>query len=345
MKRSHHTPGYTDIDRYIVDVKAEVRSIRTLREEMIELLYALVEQPNRTGLLVLSDPRVTKSRLDRELNKAKKAFLPEIMKRFNIVVAKEGHCTDLPKDFKSGALTRLEQLVADEETKGDRLPRADAYYVLLKLLIHEWLVHPGPMTTNSLQEASGYSYPTVAGTLKRLGGLILRDSERRIELVDFPGSEWARLVAVSEKMRCTVRFVDRSPSPQCAIDVLVRKLNQLNRTDIAIGGVRGALHYYPALDLTGSPRLDLSIHCRGNRVNFDFVHSLDPALDKTEDPAEAARLAVHVVRYKHSFFHVESSATPYADPVECLLDLHEARLEQQAREFLNALIKLKEKTL
>ena len=44
-----------------------------------------------------------------------------------------------------------------------------------------------------------------------------------------------------------------------------------------------------------------------------------------------------IIRRKDSLFETNPLGIAWADPVECLLDLHEMRLEPQALEFLNFL--------
>jgi hypothetical protein len=151
----------------------------------------------------------------------------------------------------------------------------------------------------------------------------------------FPRDEWARLVALADEVRGTVRFVDQSGQRR-APESLLRRLQQLQRDDIAVGGVWGAKHYHAALDLVGNPRLDVSIHSPNKAANLDFVAQLDPALARAARRAQAPSLVVHVVRRAASLFERDGSGGLWADPVECLLDLHEARLEDQALEFLRS---------
>lgn len=192
------------------------------------------------------------------------------------------------------------------------------------------------MTTVSLMDMAGCSYPTVASALRMVRHCLVRHSDRKVELERFPKEEWARMVAVSEKARGTVRFADRSGQPRSA-ESLLRRLQRLERADIAVGGVVGAKHYHPALDLVGIPRLDLSLHCWRNEANWSFVERLDPGLARTDRRDEPASLVVHLVRRKKSLFEQGTDGLLYADRVECLLDLHEARLESQAQELLEAL--------
>jgi hypothetical protein len=70
-------------------------------------------------------------------------------------------------------------------------------------------------------------------------------------------------------------------------------------------------------------------------VDWSFVERLDPELEKTERRDEPAALAVHLVRRKVPLFQPGEGGMQWADPVECLLDLHEAHLEAQAKELLH----------
>jgi hypothetical protein len=106
--------------------------------------------------------------------------------------------------------------------------------------------------------------------------------------------------------------------------------------EIAVGGVLGARRVFPNLDLVGTPRLDLTIHCRSRQPNLDFVHRLDPAL-KPAGKDESARLVIHTLRQPQVFFETDANGVVWADPVECLLDLHEMRFESQAAEAIESL--------
>jgi hypothetical protein len=59
-------------------------------------------------------------------------------------------------------------------------------------------------------------------------------------------------------------------------------------------------------------------------------------LERTIRRDESPSLVIHALRRAESLFQPGEDGLPWADPVECLLDLHEARLESQALEFLNS---------
>ena len=156
----------------------------------------------------------------------------------------------------------------------------------------------------------------------------------------FPRDEWARLVSIADDVRGTRRFVDRSGQPRSP-QSLLRRVAALGRSDLAVGGIEGARHYKRDIDLIGLPRLDLTLHCPKGRIDWSFVEQIDPALVASDERNAQAPLVVHVLRRQEAFFVPDESAQAtglqWADPVECLLDLHEARLEPQAGELLNFL--------
>jgi hypothetical protein len=214
--------------------------------------------------------------------------------------------------------------------------RTDYSFVVPKLLLHRLLTSGEPVTSEWLARTAGCSYPAVARALRPLGSLLERRSDRSVVLRWFPKEEFARLVAVADRARSTVRFADQSGQPR-SVESHLHRLEKLNLPSLAIGGVLGAKHYHPELDLVGTPRLDLSLHCPGQRMNLDFIEELDPALKRVEDPLAPANLVVHAMRQADAQFIPRDGGLAWADPVECLFDLHEARLEMQAAQFLQAL--------
>jgi len=323
-----------------VEVKFETHGIRNLRASLLGLAYWLTNNPTSRGLLVLVDSRITEDRLHHEWKLAQQTLHPEILERMAVAFAKKKHYVGLPRDLGDDFRVWLDQLVLKESREGK--PR-ESFYAILEVLLHQWLLGKGPMTSKWIMKTVGCSYPTVAASLRRLESTLLRHSDRRVELRYFPKDEWARLLAVSDEVRSTTRFADRSGQPR-SVDSLLNRLKRLGRSDIAVGGVIGARHYQPALDLVGTPRLDLSLHSRGKNVDWNFVKQLDPALQETKRRDEPAPLVIHLVRRVRSLFEPGEDRLPWADPVECLLDLHEGRLESQALEFVRSFRTAKRQT-
>jgi len=317
----------------IFEVKTGLRSVDGLRAAVLMVAQELEPDPATRGYLILSDPGISMDRLKREWHEVLRVLQVPLAGRLTLIVFKDGHAEGLPELPSDAVMEEVNEIVAAEESAGTRQRRPDSFFIVLKLLVNRWVTDGEPVTTSWLMEAAGCSYPTVAAALKRLGRAVSRGSDRRVALNRFPTQEWTQLVLAADRLRGTVRFADRSGQPRSPED-LYRRLNQMQRSDIAVGGVLGARHWCPALDLHGTPRLDLSVHRHGGRLDLGFVSKLDPGLIRTEDPQEPALLAVHVVYRADPMFEKRQAHPPCADPVECLLDLHELHLEAQAKEFL-----------
>jgi hypothetical protein len=324
-------------DKILCRVKWGVTALRTVRFHLLEVAYAIAQNPDVKGFLVMPEVELRESRIREEWETAASVLRPEILSRLGIWAGREESWFGIPTTPDDRTQDILaERIKAENMEARMRQVRGDLSFVVLGLLIRQWLLGKGPLTTEALRKMAGCSYPTVANALRLVRHCLVRHSDRKVELDRFPKEEWARMVAVAEKARGTVRFADRSGQPRSA-ESLLRRLQRLERADIAVGGVVGAKHYHSGLDLVGTPRLDLSLHCWKKEADWSFVERLDPGLARMDRRDEPASLVVHLVRRKESFFEPGADGWLYADQVECLLDLHEARLESQAQELLEAL--------
>ncbi len=294
-------------------------------------------QAHLRAVIILNEPHISEDRLQSEWAGVQKIFRPEIMRRLALVIHRGGS-----PEQTLGQLSQQEresiQTVIDHVEKS-ALPKtrgqSDRGYDILRILINQWIRQAGPLTSRWLGGAAGCSYPTMAAALERLEKQLIRHSDRSVELKAFPEDEWFRLVANSEKVRQTLRFADASGQPR-SFDSLLSRLRKLKPDGVAIPGVLGAQRLYPALDLVGTTRLDLTLHCQTGQPDTRFLRQLDPALKSAEN-GEPARLVIHVLRYPHRFSEADAGGILWADPVECLLDLHEMRLDSQALDFLRVL--------
>lgn len=293
-----------------IQIRNQIRSVRTLRSDLYALAEAIAGNPALRGHLILIDPKISGERIEKEKKIAQKLFSPDLINRIQIEYG-------TPYEIQ-------------EDRNTIHLKRADSWFEITKLLMRQYLLKLGPVTTQWITETVGCTYPTAAKALDRLESYISRGSDRRVELSRFPRDVWDELLITARSARSTVWFVDRSGQPRSP-DALLKRMESKLRTKIAIGGSTGARHWYPELDLTGDPRLDLIVHCPGKEMNLGFVNELDPALEQVEHRSGEASLAVHAMRREVSLFEVE--ATPWADVLECLLDLHELGLQHQAVEF------------
>ena len=101
---------------------------------------------------------------------------------------------------------------------------------------------------------------------------------------------------------------------------------------VALGGVVGATHYYPDLDITAPPRLDLCV------LDGDtgFMRQLDASLVPTQNPADKAVLVFHLTRGGDRFVET-TEAGRIASPLDCLADLLGMGVVAEAGKFARAL--------
>jgi hypothetical protein len=210
--------------------------------------------------------------------------------------------------------------------------RPDRSYEVLKILLLRWLRHDPPISVGELQFQTGLTHPTVSKRIRELGNWVERTSNRSVKLQEFPARLWAELVALSPRVRQTAGFEDRS-GRSGDLSALVARIQRQRPSQVALGGVVGARHWQPEFDLVGTPRVDLELHAPTGRADLRFVSQIDPALVPAR-PEVAPILAVHVVTRAVSLFEDHGKSTPWADPVEILLDLHQLKLHKQADDFI-----------
>ena len=314
------------------EVKLQLSAIRTLRNSLVQLLRGLAEWEDKTAYLVLVDPRVSDSSLDEEMRVFAGALRPEIGKRLSLIIFRDGEMEGAPAGIEPSDLEVVKREVEASRRLPFSLPRADKQSEVLRVVLHQWVTGQGPMTADWVAQVVGCNYRTVAAMLDKLGPAVDRLEDRRFQLKRFPSDAWGRFIATSRSARATVDYVDRSDQPRSP-ESLVRRLRDLGREDVAVGGAIGAKHYYPQLDLMSAPRLDLCVHSRGTHNDLEFVEHLDVALVRSKSSDAQPRVAIHFLRRAEPLFRRGDSGTLWADPIECLADLYEAGLDAQAMEL------------
>ncbi len=331
----------------IFEVVENLRDARLLRSKLTNAARIIAENPRRRAVLILDQPKMSEKLIQDEWQSLEPILRHNIFERLRIIVRNEneiltisGRSINHHLIYDGEFSARIIETIVQHSTSSRNLRQArpyDTYFDILRVLLIRFFRERRPITTKRLSEIVGCSYPTTAAALKRLSPHIRRDSDRRVSMRSFPRDAWLELAAVSERVRLTRFFADRSSKPRL-LQRLVDRLCDLGRNDVAVGGVLAAKHYFPKLDLLGSPRLDLTVHVSNETTNtYDFIKALDAGLVIAER-GEAPRVAIHTIIRKESMFEHGDSGHMWADQVECLLDLHEARLEAQAEEFLENLI-------
>jgi len=285
----------------------------------------------------LDEPQISDKRLQDEWQGIQTLFRPEILDRITLVIRREDNADQVFGWLSDEERDSIEEVAEHERQHAPRPMRrpSEAFFDILRVLLIHWFRQSGSLTSKELSQQTGFSYPTIANALERLEPHLSRRSDRSVELRSFPKDAWFKLVAQAEKVRASRGYTDRSGRHR-PTEVLLERLRELGRDDIAIAGVLGARHYLPGLDLVGTPRLDLIVHARRMGRKPTFLRRLDPAL-KPAERGEPCQVVVHTLFRPEPFFSQPEDGIRWADEIECLLDLHEARLEPQALEFLDRL--------
>lgn len=312
----------------------EPRDVRRLRSACLEIARCASWKSVLRVVLILQNPAISIPRLETEWDGLRSVLKQEIFERLSVIVSKENELLATFGEVPPEALEYFKIVVDHMPHRAARNSRrtSDALADVLRVLLIHWFRKSCPVKLKELGEQTGYSYPTIAEALDKLEQCLLRHSDRSVSLRSFPQDEWFKLVARADLVRSTQGFAVSGARPRPA-ELLIDKLTELKPTSVALGGTFGARHYMPGIDLVGNPRLDLNVDARMQTDINSIVRKLDPGL-KPVARGELPQVAVHFLSRPKMFFDSGSSGLPWADEVECMLDLHEARLESQAMEFL-----------
>jgi hypothetical protein len=316
----------------LVDVK-RTSNARDVRGALLALAYALAaDTPTSRAMCVLTRSKLSRKRILEEVGQFRAVVRPELGERIALMaMGADGHLFGSLKTVETELAVWLAGLVAAETTAASA-GRSNRQSVM-SLLAQLWLRGEGAQKIKSLQEASGASYPTVAQAVKALSsqGLLEHKSDRRVLLKTPSPEAWLKIAREHGAVRKTLRFTDPSGQarpPEAMAQRLFKLQAQGLAKDVAVGGVLGALRYFPALDITASPRLDLSVY--GGKL--DFLRKLDAALEPTTDAEAKAVLVVHLTPEPARFIDRGASGQ-WAPELECLADLAELGLAREATEM------------
>lgn len=327
------------LNEFIIEYKVRVSDVRVVQSAIMMLAKSLEQHDNLSGILILDDPKISKGRLNDEWENWNKVFQQSIMLKLHMVVFFEGSIVGKFGDVTPIEIEFLNEIQKDQKEKSDKTRRRkpDSFFEVLRVLLIHWLHRSGPMQINQLSKQTGFSFPTIASVLQKLEPYLKRQTYRSVELKEFPREAWFRLLASMEKVRAPQGFFARNPR---SVEYLIDRINETSNEDIAFGGFIGASHYFPDIDLVGIHRIDLSIHNWNKSDVNEYIRGLDPGLKSVKD-GQLPQVVVHNLFRPEPFF-IKSKNLTVADEVECLLDLHEARMEPQANELQEYLIRSKD---
>lgn len=314
-----------------VHVALGIRTARDLRFLLLEAAYSLSGDELPSCLCLLFKCGLTKRRLAQELEQFQGVLRPEVGRRIEVHALKSpadlAHV--LPPASDAASLAALQAQVG-QVLLGK--PKSSSREAVVGMLLHRWLQNLAPLRLPELAAISGASLPTTYAAVKTLDPMCLaRDDERGISLKDFSAQAWQHWLTACAAAP-SAKFIDRSGSPRSP-QKLAQQLSKLGRQDLAIGGVLGAKHHFPALDMTAAPHLDIVVH--GNlHTDLSFVAQLDPALVRDDAAKGQAHVNVHFLNRPNSLFEMKDGFV-WADVLECLVNLWDAGFIHQVENLIN----------
>ncbi len=313
-----------------IHVIQHLRNVRDLRSLMLEAAFALQDEGLRHYVCLLHDCALKKKRLKLEFDSFQGVIRDDIKNRISFVTVN----TD-------DDLRQADRVVLDITELHDRYrdallvkPKASSREDVIGGLIQRRLMKMPPINPRDLAAQTGASLTTVYSAVNDYKQCIERDQEGALYLARFGTRDWERwLSAVADWPK--VKFVDRSGAPRSP-DKLSNLITKMGRSDVAIGGVLGAMKHYPELDITAAPHLDLVVHGSPNS-DLSFIKELDPGLELADPREKFPLVIVHFVNQPANEFETSNNGKVYASLPQCLADMWGAGLTHQVEDVLENL--------
>lgn len=323
-------------------------TVRDLRSKFLDMVYFLQQAAagavtSERGVCVLVDSKISVPRIQEELLLLEGVLHPDLAGRLIVGVydtdSSGFSCTDKEltqsPEFKKWLQKEIRKPVPRANDAHGRAQDA-----VLEALMNRWFLGEDTVTAKSLQDQVQVSYPTVTTTMERLESLSLmqRTKDRKFQLRRFPSAEFDRWLLQRKIARPTLKFERLGLDRGRTIPEMVERLARLNLPNVAISGTVGANVHYPEIDLVGHPRLDLVLSGVQGQVDLGFLHQLDAGLEPVADNSKFGVVALHFLGTRPQPWQAQEGVLRYADPLQCMVDLHELGFDGQMREMLADLL-------
>lgn len=312
-----------------VTLSLGMRTARDLRSLLLEASYA-IQDKGGGFLALLFKCGFSPERLSQEIDAFKAVVRADLAPRIRVLALEHARSLEDALHGQLGAdQLRLlqDRVIAASAGEVKSSSRQAVQFELLR----RWLRGLPPITTAELAAQCGASAPTVSAAIQAIAQHdVLRTRDRRVALRAFSAESWRNWLGQAAAVPC-VSYVDRSGSPRSP-DKLARTLSALALKNVAIGGVLGALHHEPALDITAAPRLDLLVHGSAH-ADLSFIERLDPGLARLDAPEARADVVVHFSNRRESHFQFQDGLQ-WADVLDCLVHMWQAGLTHQVQDLI-----------
>lgn len=330
------------IEQVWVDIRNNVHNVRDLRSILLTLAYVAQAAPTCEVLCILQLSRITQNRLDAELLNLRGLLGPD-GDRVHVVLGFPGTPLTLPALLEQANVgPALVELIAEKRLSPNApsSQRAVASLLFTLMLMNAtW-----SLSAAEIGEYASASHPTVSAVLRQfLRYDAISRSGNKFFMAHFPRFAWTRWLNAEVALRKSVYFISRTGEPRDPLSMCKRLDCILDDAHVAVGGILGAKHWFPGLDISGSGHFELVINANPS-IDLSFLTKLDPALERVDEEPLNPALVVHFLTRHEAYFQDKDDGFLWADPVVCLTDLHAAGFDHQAEDLLQHLLTKREIT-
>lgn len=333
------------IEHVWVDIRNNVHNVRDLRSILLTLAYVAQAAPTCEVLCILQLSRITQIRLDAELLNLRGLLGPG-GDRVHVVLGFPGTPLTLPALLAQANIgPALVELIAEKRLSPNAPSSQRAVMGLLfalMLMDAKWDFSAALLSKQA--SASPAAASAVLEKFRSCGAIAGSESSfwfEQFPRFDFPRLAWTRWLNAEVALRKSVYFIRRTGAPRSPNAMRKRLGRILDDAHVAVGGVLGAKHWFPGLDISGNGRFELVINGSPS-IDLSFLKKLDPALERVDEEPLNPALVVHFLARFEAFFQEKDDDHLWADPVVCLTDLQAAGFDQQAEGLLQHLLMQRE---
>jgi hypothetical protein len=311
-----------DLGRHFQLRSHDLKNTRDLRSLLLDAAYELQARPNFSDAhIYLHGCTLAKKRVEMEVEQFKRIAQQYIAERIVL------------HDIRAAAKQRevLAMNGASPVSGPYRKPTTASQEAVLAYMLQRHLESLPGVSISTIAAATKASLPTIYKVLNSYGHCIEKDpDDKTLRLRNFSQSDWLNWINRKNQLS-SVYFIDRSGSPRSA-NRLAKELSRWKRSDLAIGGLMGALHHLPALDATVSPQLDILVHGT-RRADLAFIADIDPGLERYEGRTEIAHAVVHFIDRPEPLF-VHRDGQNWGALPDCIANMQKAGLTHQVNDAL-----------
>lgn len=311
-----------ELGRHFLLQSYDLKNTRELRTLLLDAAYVIQSQPEFTDVHVyLHNCTLARKRIELEFEQFKRIARANIMQRILI--------HDLRNIKPDEHLVMRGQAQVGDTTS--RKPASASQEAVLAYLLQRHLQAKPGVSIGTIATATKASLPTIYKVLNAYAHCIEREPEDKLlSLRNFSNKDWLYWMQRTNRLS-SVCFIDHSGAPRSATK-LAKGLARLQRDDLAVGGLMGALHHLPALDATSSPQLDILVHGT-RRTDLSFIKEIDPGLEQHSGRAELAHVVVHFIDRPNPLFERQGGHNWGALP-DCIANMQKAGLTHQVNDAL-----------